>query len=89
MRTTVRIEDDLLNQLKQAASQADVSLTAIINQTLRKGLTAKQKAVAKDVSEYREKTYSMGKPLVDLTKALSLAAALDDEERLAKMDLGK
>lgn len=88
MRTTVRIDDDLLRALKKQAQQERMSLTKLMNVALRKWLsTARQANSAK--KPYREKTYSMGAPLVDLTKASAIAAALEDEEILRKMALGK
>jgi plasmid stability protein len=77
MRITTRIDDDLLNVLKKRAAARKVSFAQEFNAVLRLGLTAQR--------VYREKTFAMGIPKVDLTKALSLAAALEDEETLLKM----
>jgi hypothetical protein len=87
MRTTVRIDDDLLRDLKQRAHIEKMSLAKVVNETLRRGLAATLSKPRK--APYREKTYSMGPPLVDLTKALALAAQLEDEEIIKKMALGK
>jgi len=88
MRTTVRIEDDLLLELKDKATQEKSSLTRVLNRTLRAGLRAGQKT--KPLGRpYREKVHSMGVPRVDLTKALSLASRLEDDETLRKTQLRK
>jgi hypothetical protein len=81
MRTTIRIDDVLLRELKKRAAAEKVSLGEVVNRVLRHGLTAP----ATRKSPYREKTHAMGKPLINLDKALSLAFALDDEELLRKM----
>lgn len=87
MRTTVRIQDDLLLQLKDKAAQEKVSLTRVLNQTLRAGLRAAQET--KPRRRYHERTHSLGVPRVDLTKALSLASQIEDEEILRKTQLRK
>lgn len=88
MRTTVRIDDDLLRDLKQRAQQNKTSLTKMINLILRRGVVNLGQGPPRK-GPYREKTYSMGIPSVDLTKALALAAELEDEEVIKKMTLGK
>jgi hypothetical protein len=87
MRTTVRIDDDLLRRLKEHARRENVSLASVVNRTIRRGLSGTPAKASK--KRFRQKTYSMGVPLVDLTKALAVAAALEDEERIAKMSLGR
>ena len=42
MRTTVRIADDLLVQLRERASQENASLTRVLDETLRNGLRAEE-----------------------------------------------
>jgi len=87
MRTTVRIDDDLLRQLKDRARREDVSLTRLLNDALRSGLAT---PLAKPrMKKFVQRTYDMGPPLIDLTKASAFAAALEDEEILRKMAQGK
>jgi hypothetical protein len=88
MRTTVRIEDDLLRELKRQAHTERTSLTEIVNQVIRKGLTTKKNGRAMK-RPFRQKTYAMGPPLVDLTKALALAGQLEDEETINKLERRK
>ncbi len=88
MRTTVRIDDDLLRDLKEHAEAEKISLSQALNETIRRGLgAAGRRATIK--RRFRQKTYDMGLPLVDLTKALSLAGQLEDEEILKKLAQGK
>ena len=88
MRTTVRIDDALLLELKTKAAEENVSLTRLLNRTLQAGLRAGQR---KDRPNRRhlEKAHSMGVPRVDLTKALSVASGLEDEEVLRKARMRK
>ena len=88
MRTTIRIEDELLERLKEQALRENVSLTKLVNRTLRAGMQ-RAGASARRRSQYREKTHSMGAPRFDLDKALALAAGLEDEEVIRKMTLRK
>jgi len=88
MRTTVRIEDDLLLELKDKAARENSSLTRVFNQTLRAGLRAEQETKIPR-RRYHEKTHSLGVPRVDLTKALSIASQLEDDETLRKVQLRK
>lgn len=84
----MRIEDDLLLELKDKAARENNSLTRIFNQTLRAGLRAEQDA-KKPRRRHHEKTHSLGVPRVDLTKALSLSTHLEDDETLRKLQLRK
>jgi hypothetical protein len=81
MRTTIRIDDVLLRELKKRAIAENVSLGEVVNRVLRQGLTARPARK----SRYREKGFSMGKAKFNVDKALSFAAALDDENVLQKM----
>lgn len=80
MRTTLRIDDDLLNQLREQAHQERVPLTALLNRVIRRGLEAGQPDRTKVRRAYREQSFAMGTPRVPLDKALALAAMLEDEE---------
>ena len=84
MRTTVRIDEDLMRDLKEQSQQQGLSLTRFINRVLRQGMSVVRQA-GRSPRPYREKTFSMGQPRVDLTKALALAAALEDGELREKL----
>ena len=79
MRTTVRVDDELLEQLKAQAQRENLSLTRLLNRTLRAGMQTAGPRPAKR-ARYRERVFAMGNPRVDLRKALAVAAALEDEE---------
>jgi hypothetical protein len=84
MRTTVRIDDDLMRELNEQARQEGLSLAKLINRALRQGMSVLQQG-RKPARDYREKTFRMGPPRVDLTKALALAASLEDGEVREKL----
>jgi hypothetical protein len=88
MRTTIRIEDELLERLKEQALREKVSLTKLVNRTLRAGMQH-SRTPARRAPRYREKPFSMGAPRFDLNKALAIAAELEDEEVIRKMALRK
>lgn len=79
MRTTVRIDDDLMGDLKVQARDERTSLTKLINRVLRHGMRALHRE-KKTARPFREKTFAMGESKVDLDRALALAASLEDEE---------
>jgi hypothetical protein len=89
MRSTVRLDDDLLTSLKERAEREDTSLTKLLNRALREWLNGQRAEVEAKKLAYREKTFSMGRPLVDLTKALALSAAMEDEAIIEKLSRGK
>jgi hypothetical protein len=85
MRTTVRIDDDLLLEIKKRSEREGTPITKLINDALRDGLSAKP--VKRP--PYREKVFSMGQPLFNVDKALSFAADDEDAEILRKLALRK
>ena len=88
MRSTVRIDDDLMIELRQRAREESVSLTRMLNRTLRAGLFRAQPTGA-GATPFRQQRVAMGRPRVDLDKALALAARLEDEEVARKLSLRK
>ena len=88
MRTTVRIEDDVMRELKDTAARKKTSLTRILDRTLRAGLRSERRG-QETGPPHHERTHSMGEPRVDLTKALSLATRLEDDELVRKAQLRK
>ena len=88
MRTTVRVDDELLEQLKAQARKEGVSLTRLLNRALKAGLRAGG-ARRRAQPAYRERVHAMGVPRIALDKALALAAALEDEEIVRELTLRK
>lgn len=88
MRSTVRIDDDLMSAVKTRARGEGLSMTRMLNRLIRLGLEALGREADRPVS-YRETTFRMGQPRINLDKALALAASLEDEETLRKISLRK
>jgi hypothetical protein len=88
MRTTIRIDDELLLKLKEEARKQNISLTRLLDRTVRAGMQASREPRRRK-RRYREQTHAMGVPSVALDKALVLAAALEDREIVRKMMLRK
>jgi hypothetical protein len=88
MRSTVRIDDDLMLELKQRARDESVSLTRMLNRTLRAGLFQAQQRSG-GAAPFRQRSVAMGTPRLDIDKALALAARLEDEEVARKLSLRK
>ena len=81
MRTTVRIDADLLAELKERARTAGTSVTELLNRVLRAGLESMKPRPRR----VRIRPVDMGVPKVDLDRALHLAAELENEEILRKL----
>jgi hypothetical protein len=89
MRTTLTIDDQIAKTLKALAHRSGKPFKQVRNETLRAGLAARQ-APAR-AKPYRLKPVSLGGvlPGVDLRKALQLAATLEDEGIVRKLELRK
>ena len=88
MRSTVRIDDDLMTALRARAQAEGLSLTRMLNRTLRAGLAASVRS-RNECERYEEATARMGRPRFDLDKALALASGLEDGEIIRKTALRK
>jgi hypothetical protein len=76
MKTTLIIPAEILRQLKQRAAQRGTTLSAIVAETLKRGL--------RRTSEVPQKlpplpTYRMGAPLVDIADRDALFRAMEGE----------
>ena len=89
MRTTLTIDDRIAKALKVLAHRTGVSFKETVNETLRAGLAARE--APPKARPYRLRPTSLGGvfPGIDLTKALRLAASLEDEEIARKLELRK
>jgi hypothetical protein len=81
VRTTLRLDDDLLVQLKKRASEEGLTLSEVVNLALRKSLSGPKRGHR----VFRQKTHDLGRPSFDVTKANAVAAALEDEAILRKL----
>jgi hypothetical protein len=78
MRTTVTLDPDVQNLLKDAAHRSGKPFKVTLNDAIRAGLRPQRTA---HVAEPLWPVFDMGQPLVDLTKAMALADELDDQAR--------
>ncbi|MDP8968939.1 MAG: antitoxin [Actinomycetota bacterium] len=84
MRTTVTLEPDVAALIDKDMRARGVSFKRAINDAIRLGLGGQA-----ETAPYVVRARSMGRPAVPLTKALQVAAELEDEEILRKLSLGK
>lgn len=82
MRTTVTLDPDVDQLVKRAMRERKISFKAAVNDAIRFGLSPASRR------RIETPTFKMGKPLVDLTKALQLVGELEDAEILKKMARG-
>lgn len=83
MRTTVTLDPDVADRLRVLARERGLPFKRVLNDAIRDGFHARV-----GVEPYRLPTRPMGlRSGVDLTKALALASALEDEELLRKRAL--
>jgi len=82
MRTTVTLDPDVEALVKRLMRERGLSFKQAVNAAIRAGATGSRK-------RYRMRTFDMGEPLVDLTKALRLAGELEDEELVRRLDARK
>jgi hypothetical protein len=86
MRTTLSIEDDLLDAVRRRAAELRLPLAEVVNRALRRGL-------AEDVAEPRSyATITFGDPGATFPSVEALLAAdrdLDDNYLAAKVRPGK
>ena len=83
MRSTVRIDDDLMEALRVRARRDGASLTRTLNAVLRQGLRAANESPPK--APFVQRTAPLGLGAFPGHKALAVATALEDEETLAKL----
>jgi hypothetical protein len=78
MRTTVTLDPDVEALLRKAVRERGEPFKQVLNAAIRDGLASARRKLAK---RFKQPTFDMGRPLVDLTKALSLAAELENAQR--------
>lgn len=84
MRTTVTLDPDVEALIRVAMQARGLSFKQALNEAVRAGLAPRPKR------RFRQRTFTLGaRPGVDYTKALALAASLEDEEIARKLALGK
>ena len=81
MRTTVDLEAGLLKRLRVEARRRGVSVKELLGMLVRRGLDEKTKGR----KPFRQRTFSMGKPMFNVDKALQFAGQLEDAETIKKL----
>ncbi len=88
MRTTLTIEDHLINELKAEAQRTGKPFKQIVNEVIQAGLRQQHQPDTR--TAYVCRTFSLGHPpKADLDKALSVAEVFEDEEVKRKLGLEK
>lgn len=86
MRTTVTLDEDVAAALQRLTRERGAGFKQVLNDVLRRGLADERVAP----TAYRVPARDLGlRPGVDLTKALQMVAAEEDEETLRKTALRK
>jgi len=83
MRTTVTLDPDVEKLLRRAMRESGEPFKQVLNDAVRTGLGRPASRSAE--KPFRQRTFNMGAPHIDLTKALRLADELGDEAIVAKM----
>lgn len=84
VRTTVTLDPDTREILRQRMLQTGVSFKRALNDAIRQSGNAS----ARPAEPFQTPTFSMGEPLVDLDRAGALAADIEDEALIQKMSRG-
>lgn len=83
MRTTLTLDSDVSLLVEQAMREQQASFKDVVNRALRQALGG-------DVASPRPlPVFSMGQPLVDLTKASQIASMLEDCETQTELERGR
>lgn len=86
MRTTVTLDPDVAARLKAVARERGISFKQALNQAVRAGLGGQRRRARR----FEQYTQPMGlRPGFDLDKARALAASLEEEEIVRKLELRK
>jgi hypothetical protein len=86
VRTTITLDADVAARLRALARERGISFKAAVNAVLRRGLAEGDEPAR----PFRVTPRALGlRPGVDLDKALALAARLEDDETIRKLELRK
>ncbi len=83
MRTTVTLDPDVQALLKRAMREQDLSFKQALNDAVRTGM--RKPAASAKAARFVQRSFKLGRPLVDLTKANALAGELEDAELVQRM----
>ena len=87
MRTTLTIDDDLAEALRDLAHRTRRSFKQVVNEAIRTGISGSRPRPRR----YRLKPAALGgvRPGFNLDKALEIADALEDDGIVQKLELRK
>jgi hypothetical protein len=80
MRTTVTLDPDVQSMLRKEMRRRGEPFKQVLNDAIRAGL----RNMKRREKAFEPLTFDMGTPRMDLTKAASLAAELDDDELIGR-----
>ncbi len=84
MRTTVTLDPDVQALVEAAMRERGISFKQAINDAVRASLRPAKRA------RFKQRTFNMGvNPEIDYDKVMHLVTALEDEEIIRKLRLGK
>lgn len=86
MRTTVTLDPDVVQMLQSTMKERGLTFKEALNLAVRESLGG---GAARRSRAFQVEAVSLGAAQVDLTKALTLAAHMEDEELVRKMSLRK
>lgn len=87
VRTTITLDDDVAAQLRQLAKRTGRPFKDVVNEALRSGLSPRPAEPSVDVAF---PTYALElRPGTDLDRARYLAAVIEDEEVVRKLEMRK
>jgi hypothetical protein len=79
MRTTVTLDDDVLQLVRRRMAEQQVSFKQALNDAIRAGVAGRPAP-----ARFTTRVADLGVPAVNLDKALQLAADLEDEELIRR-----
>lgn len=86
MRTTITLDPDVAARLRSLARERGISFKAAVNSVLRRGLSEGELSAR----PFRVQARPLNlRPGIDIDRALALAAQLEDEETIRKLELRK
>jgi hypothetical protein len=85
VRTTVTLDPEVEQIIRARMKAKGVSFKRALNDSVRESLHGDGESAP---YRFETRVHSMGKPLIDLTKALQIAGELEDAEIIAKMRRG-
>ena len=84
MRTTITLDPDAEALVRKLMRDRGLTFKQAVNHAIRAGIGS-----GSPREPFRQATFAMGEPAVPLTKALALAAEMEDEELARRQDAGK